>query len=232
LPWFFFFASVFVIKGNVCWAVCQAHQARASPGFCSIKWLAALLPLDGMLMLVHPGLREASMVKCLAQGHRETKCDPAEIRTWNFPLRCQQSATTLSCTWCRPTLWMAPKQWMLGEIITGAISHGVLRGSYLKITPVGTNRMAKWGISLSEHREWFSQGYLLLLRWNLKVCGALFCKIGMNNMEANCFFYSGASDHAPAGVCGCWCDRASTATDRTSITRTDRLSWRIYFQGL
>jgi hypothetical protein len=26
---------------------------------------------------------EASRVKWLAQGHRETKCDPADIQTWN-----------------------------------------------------------------------------------------------------------------------------------------------------
>jgi hypothetical protein len=71
-----------LFAGLFSWANKWFIRDRAYPSFCSIKWLGALLPLG---MLVHrrlppqlllvpiytPGLREASIVKCLAQGHRE-----------------------------------------------------------------------------------------------------------------------------------------------------------------
>jgi hypothetical protein len=46
--------------GKVCWAVClsqlMAHQAGAYLGFCSIKWLGALLPQMGLSVTGTPRL--------------------------------------------------------------------------------------------------------------------------------------------------------------------------------
>jgi hypothetical protein len=88
-------------KGKVWWAVYPSKlmliRPGAYPGFCSIKQLGLLLLLDGMLVHCKPPPRllqvpiytsassEASGVKCAAEGHSETECDPAEIRTRYLP---------------------------------------------------------------------------------------------------------------------------------------------------
>jgi hypothetical protein len=57
------------------------------------------LPPELLLVPIYTPLSsEARRVKCLAQGHRKTECEPVEIRTRSRPLEVRHSASTGHCT--------------------------------------------------------------------------------------------------------------------------------------